>query len=69
MTKLNCQNGNFNLSVPYLDITEALEHQKTTYGFYVSAELIVIFEPFFEGGRTDILTTQYKAKSPLMMNS
>ena len=43
MIKLSSQNGNFNLSAPYLDITEVLEHQKTTYSFYVCTELIRAF--------------------------
>jgi hypothetical protein len=45
MIKWSSQNENFNLSALYVDITEALEHHETTYCFYVSTELIVIFEP------------------------
>ena len=48
MIKLSSQNGNFNLSALFVDITEALEHHKTTYCFYVSTELIVIFDPFLK---------------------
>jgi len=57
MIKLSFQNGNFNLSAPYVDSMEALEHQRTTYSFYVSIELIVTFEPFLK-----VLTPRYGNK-------
>ena len=51
---MSSQNDIFNLSAPHVDITEALEHQKTTYRFYVSTELMVIFEPFLQMVNQDI---------------